>query len=180
MPWFSGTAYQPDSIRRKRCHGPAHPIFNQHRLLPGGLPQHHHAAGRVAFSLPGHCQGIRTPAALADRLRRAGGQHSVFQRLRPRNLRTQQRAALPVLRRDHRCLSLDRVSGAGGHDRLFLSAGDAPLDAPGGRSPNGNLLHAAQRSGPWFSAQRGRFDRHHRRGRRSHLHLSDRQTGTRT
>ena len=157
MPWFSRDGLSTGQTIRKRCHGPAHPIFNQHRLLPGGLPQHHHAAGRIAFSLPGHRQGIRTPAALADRLRRAGGQHSVFQGLRPRNLRTQQRAALPVLRGHHRRLSLDRVSGSGGHDRLFLSAGDAPLDAPGCRSPNGNLLHAPQRSGPWFSAQGGRL-----------------------
>ena len=74
----------------------------------------------------------------------------------------------------HGRLSLHRLFGARGDDGLFLFAGQTEADALRRRRPDGHLFYAAERTGLRVLAERSRLDCHHRRSRRSDLHLLDR------
>ena len=62
---------------------------------------------------------------------------------------------------------------------VFLGLGAmTEINAAGRSGANGHLFYPSQRLGPGFPAQRGRVDCHHRRRRRPHVHLLNRQAGT--
>ena len=86
---------------------------------------------------------------------------------------------LPLSGREARHLSLPYLRGRGRHDRL-RPADRQPQELPAGsRGAAWYFPHVHRRLCARVLARRGRFDRHHRRRRRSHVDLPDRDSGSR-